>query len=188
MYTKNTWIARTGTDLNRVVDQNGIYYLFEPAPTLIIQQGTPFTAEWMNNIEQGIDDINGPNGYFLNGVLNTANGGAGADYVAETGTQNGWNYRQWGSGKIEMSATVSVSVGTTTLWAGDIYYGSANISLPEVFLNSQNIYAMVTPSSTILCWVCGVVATDNNIQVYCARPANTTSTLSFTIHVEGVKT
>lgn len=53
-YSKNTWQARTGTGLNRYTDQNNNVYEFTASPTEIMQQGTPFSAEWMNHIEEGI--------------------------------------------------------------------------------------------------------------------------------------
>lgn len=55
-YTPNTWQDRTGTGLNKFTDQNGNEYEFTPTPDEITQQGTPFSAAWMNHIEQGIKD------------------------------------------------------------------------------------------------------------------------------------
>lgn len=55
-YSKNTWIARTGTGLNRYTDQNSNVLELTPAPTELITPGTPFSADWMNHIEQGIYD------------------------------------------------------------------------------------------------------------------------------------
>ena len=53
-YTPNTWSDRVGTGLNQFVDQNGTQYTFTPNPTSITQAGTPFSASWMNHIENGI--------------------------------------------------------------------------------------------------------------------------------------
>lgn len=53
-YTPNTWVARQGTDLNRFQDQDGNFITLTQAPTEVITQGTPFSADWMNHIEQGI--------------------------------------------------------------------------------------------------------------------------------------
>ena len=66
-YQKNTWVARTGTNLNRFLDQNGNELILTPAPSEVLQQGTPFSVDWMNNIEEGIESVS-------NEADNTANG------------------------------------------------------------------------------------------------------------------
>lgn len=53
-YQPNTWQDRTGVGLNIFTDQNGVTYEFTPAPTSVTSVGTPFSAAWMNNIEQGV--------------------------------------------------------------------------------------------------------------------------------------
>ena len=53
-YTKNTWLPRIGTGLNKFTDQNGNEWTLTSAPTEVQQAGTPFTADWMNHIEDGI--------------------------------------------------------------------------------------------------------------------------------------
>ncbi len=55
-YTPNTWVDRAGVGLNRFTDQDGKQYEFTPNPVSITQIGTPFSAAWMNHIEQGIAD------------------------------------------------------------------------------------------------------------------------------------
>ena len=60
-YTPNTWVARAGTGLNRfsyVMD--GDYIYLTPAPVSVQDPGTPFSVDWMNNIEQGITDAQNP--------------------------------------------------------------------------------------------------------------------------------
>lgn len=74
-YIPNTWIARQGTDLNKFVDQNGNYYVFTPAPGNVVSEGTPFSADWMNHIEQGIAGAQ-PD------VLDITHGGTGATTAA----------------------------------------------------------------------------------------------------------
>lgn len=56
-YTPNTWQDRLGVGLNQFKDQDGKEYTFTPNPTAITQAGTPFSADWMNHIEQGIAAI-----------------------------------------------------------------------------------------------------------------------------------
>lgn len=75
-YTPHTWLARIGEDLNRFLDTTtGKYSIFQSAPTSISQEGTPFNATWMNEMESGIEQgasrINQNqliNAYFLSPV------------------------------------------------------------------------------------------------------------------------
>ena len=53
-YTPNTWVARQGTGLNRYQDQNGDYITLTPAPESVTTPGTPFSVDWMNHLEQGV--------------------------------------------------------------------------------------------------------------------------------------
>lgn len=53
-YTPNVWKDRLGSGLNKFEDQNGNLYIFIPRPDSITQIGTPFSAEWMNHLEQGV--------------------------------------------------------------------------------------------------------------------------------------
>lgn len=61
-YTPNEWKARQGTGLNRFQDQNGDFWEFTAAPAEITQVGTPFSADWMNHIEQELGSEGQPNG------------------------------------------------------------------------------------------------------------------------------
>lgn len=61
-YTPNEWKARQGTGLNRFQDQNGDFWEFTAAPAEITQAGTPFSADWMNHIEQELGSEGQPNG------------------------------------------------------------------------------------------------------------------------------
>lgn len=56
-YVPNEWQDRIGTGLNNFTDQNGNELTLTPNPTSITQAGTPFSAEWMNHIEQGISTL-----------------------------------------------------------------------------------------------------------------------------------
>ena len=55
-YAANTWRARQGTGLNRYQDQTGAYLTLTSAPNEITQEGTPFSADWMNHLEQGVQN------------------------------------------------------------------------------------------------------------------------------------
>ena len=53
-YQPNVWKDRLGVGLNIFKDQNEKVYEFVPAPTSVTQVGTPFSADWMNHLEQGV--------------------------------------------------------------------------------------------------------------------------------------
>ncbi len=131
-YTPNVWQDRTGIGLNKFTDQNGNEYTFTPAPDSISQAGTPFSAEWMNHIEQGIKD-NSDNIADIDDKfpVSIANGGTGATTaeqaranlgVAEAGNPalnlspqyNGTSdstesaFESWLDGQIETMASFSI--------------------------------------------------------------------------------
>jgi len=58
-YEKQTWQPRTGSGLNRFIDQDGNILVLTAAPTEIINPGTPFTADRMSHIEDGIAAVDG---------------------------------------------------------------------------------------------------------------------------------
>lgn len=71
-YTKNTWVDRVAVGDNKFTDQNGNNYEFTPNPDSVSQAGTPFSAAWMNHIEQGIADAV-PQERTINGYNLSAN-------------------------------------------------------------------------------------------------------------------
>lgn len=122
-YTPNTWVAREGTDLNRFVDQDGNYMTLTQAPTEVTVPGTPFSATWMNHIEQGVAAV--------------SNG----DYIVETGTSEGWKYAKWNSGKLECEISGSESVSFSA--SGSLFIGNITLLLPAIFVTctSKSIQA-----------------------------------------------
>lgn len=54
-YNKHTWVARQGVGLNKFTDQNGNKYEFTPSPDEVTRPGTPFSAEWMNEMEEQLE-------------------------------------------------------------------------------------------------------------------------------------
>jgi hypothetical protein len=55
-YTKHNWVAPAGSLLNRFVKHNETesHVVLEHAPGVLTNSPTPFSAEWMNEIEDGI--------------------------------------------------------------------------------------------------------------------------------------
>lgn len=54
-YTKNTWLPRIGQGLNKFLDSiSGKTLELTNTPDGVSQEGTPFSAAWMNNLENGV--------------------------------------------------------------------------------------------------------------------------------------
>jgi hypothetical protein len=72
-YTKTNWVPRTGTNLNKYTKPNETAnsVVLVNAPDGVTQAGTPYSAENMNHIEQGIYDA-----HELAGAAQTAAGNA----------------------------------------------------------------------------------------------------------------
>lgn len=122
-YTPNTWQDRTGTGLNKFTDQNGNEYEFTPTPDEITQQGTPFSAAWLNHIERGIkdnsDDIAEINDNF---PVSIANGGTGATTAAAA--REALNAAELGSPRIfpapDYNSTSSDTESAFNTWLEDL--------------------------------------------------------------------
>lgn len=55
-YTKHTWLARLGTGLNKYRNAGTVQNLIlTQTPDSLEQEGTPFSAGWMNEMEDGIE-------------------------------------------------------------------------------------------------------------------------------------
>ena len=54
-YTKHTWLPRLGTGLNKFSNSGSAEHLvLTPEPDTVTQEGTPFSAAWLNEMEDGI--------------------------------------------------------------------------------------------------------------------------------------
>jgi hypothetical protein len=146
-YTPNTWVARAGTGLNRfsyVMD--GDYIYLTPAPVSVQDPGTPFSVDWMNNIEQGITDAQNPDSLSVgetmptglgSGAVNAADGFyvSGSPIIDSGNNENG-NWVKFSDGTMICSNKISASVAATTP-IGNIYYGYAPaISFPQPFISN----------------------------------------------------
>ena len=60
-YNKKTWLARRGQGLNKFIFNGGSKVTLDSAPDVVSQQGTPLSADNMNDLEQriksGFDDV-----------------------------------------------------------------------------------------------------------------------------------
>lgn len=55
-YQKKTWLARLGQGLNKFIFNGGSKVTLDSSPDVVTQEGTPLSAENMNDLEQRIDD------------------------------------------------------------------------------------------------------------------------------------
>ena len=56
MYKKTIWLPRLGTGLNKFRNSGTLQnMILTPEPDNIEQEGTPFSAELMNNLEDGVE-------------------------------------------------------------------------------------------------------------------------------------
>lgn len=106
-YKKHEWKARQGTGLNKFRDQNGKIYEFEAAPDEVTQPGTPFSAQWMNEMEDGIAAAG-----IIYAVCSTA--ADVAEKTVETGgapeqLANGDNFRILFVNEVQAGATLNIN-------------------------------------------------------------------------------
>ena len=91
-YSPYTWLARLGQGLNKFTDQlTGQVLQLNSTPDSVSQEGTPFSVDRMNAIEQGLaththDASEIPTGNWplnrVSGVLQPENGGTGANSIS----------------------------------------------------------------------------------------------------------
>lgn len=70
-YNKRTWLARLGQGLNKFIFNGGSKVTLDSSPDVVTQEGTPLSAENMNDLEDRIDDaitslINGSAKFYHN--------------------------------------------------------------------------------------------------------------------------
>lgn len=104
-YKKHEWKARQGTGLNKFRDQNGNIYEFEAAPDEVTQPGTPFSAEWMNEMEEGIAAAG------ITSLVSTAPSGATTILITENAPDaiaNNDNFRILFENEVGAGATLNL--------------------------------------------------------------------------------
>lgn len=150
-YQKNTWIARTGTNLNRFLDQNDNELILTPAPSEIHQQGTPFSADWMNNLEDGVEaasnaiDTHEDNTTVhipSNGILPLSKGGTGASSAATARSNLGA-----ASSTHTHALTSSSLTGTLPVSKGGTGATSTTQALKDFGLKSGQVFISVPQGS-----------------------------------------
>lgn len=108
------------------------------------------------------------------------------DFVVETGTNNGWFYRKWKSGKQEALTLVNYgAVPITTAWGS--LYQSAELYWPlptGMFTNSmyQQCSLAGADGCTVLALECGRLNTGHTQSVFATRATPGTTTVLYAFH------
>lgn len=77
---------------------------------------------------------------------------AKADFVVEVGTNDGWKYRKWNSGKVEAWKAYSFESATPTSWASPVKYMDKAIAFPNDLFSSAP--TLIATSASSQGWVC----------------------------------
>lgn len=86
-------------------------------------QAPALSAENLNKIEEGI--------YNADADITALSAELKKDYIIETGTDNGWEYRKWASGLYDARQAVAHNVAVNTAW-GVLYTSSTvQVNLPS---------------------------------------------------------
>ena len=81
----------------------------------------------------------------VSGLSTTAT--ATKDYVTAKGTDSGWTYRKWNSGKVEAWFYGQMVFNGTTA-AGSVWYGDATLTIPDgIFESAPHSIAVPTTGS-----------------------------------------
>ena len=125
-YTPNSWAARSVQYPNRFQTAGGDYMTLTPAPGTIAAEGTPFSADWMNHIEQGIAALS-------------------VDSIVEEGTSGFWQYIKLENGLIFLF-TMNLGI-TMPAWESlaSLYWRTVEVTVPEVV---STLYASFGDTST----------------------------------------
>lgn len=190
-YTPNTWVARAGTGLNRfsyVMD--GDYIYLTPAPVSVQDPGTPFSVDWMNNIEQGITDAQNPDSLSVgetmptglgSGAVNAADGFyvSGSPIIDSGNNENG-NWVKFSDGTMICYAKITATISSSyqgTYYAGGWHFPLAFIEIPVVLFSAKTYpYGLVALDDF------SASATGNfTIQSVSTTPTLNSSTITFSM-------
>lgn len=142
-YNKKTWLARLGQGLNKFIFNGGSKVTLESSPDLVTQEGTPLSADNMNDLEQRIADEFGN----VNGDISSLNGQG--FYV----TKRSWAYSTLLSflvvdNTLMWDKNLGGIDSQVTLSAGDWYIVNVRISDGN-YLNSCDIAGIVTETTSL---------------------------------------
>lgn len=109
-------------------------------------------------------------------------GNGSADYVTEYGSNNGWNFRRWNSGRIEAWAYVSATSAAGSAW-GTLYYRDIPITFPSGLFENPPYRLYAAGSSNVQWMVVGFNSiTSTGATVRVVRPVSSANTVGLSIY------
>lgn len=109
------------------------------------------------------------------------------DYITEYGNSNGWYWRKWAGGAVEMWKRLNVSIAVTSSW-GNVYYGAVPRQTYPLTLNSSPWEIVSVTGSGGWAWIgCGDSAPSatQSGTYYLFRPTSATATFNIDFYVRG---
>lgn len=152
-YNKKTWLARLGQGLNKFIFNGGSKVTLDSAPDVVSQQGTPLSADNMNDLEQriksGFDDVDSA----INAII-------------ETGSNANGRYYKFINGLLICEHRITVTVSSWEAW-GSIYRSipSFKWTFPLAFQNYSRPRTFFSCNSAVYGVLsCGTDGDNNNTQ------------------------
>lgn len=177
-YQKTVW-------KNREVERPRTYNVQEnpdgtitliPAEGQIIEPGTPIIAQYMNNIEDGIEMLD--NAYFLHIAENAGK------HIKESGYINDCYYIQFDDGTLIQAKSVQYTGTIDTAW-GSLYSSDAiNLGQWAIPFTAVPYIARTVRAAGASCWIAeaGNMSTVNLGTVYLVRPVADSVSRNYYIH------
>lgn len=121
----------------------------------------------------------------LRNILNEVLPSTAVDYVVEEGTDNGWTYRKWNSGKAEAWTLVSNGSTAMTTVEGYGYYASAKTyTFPSIFTTIKSVVTLADLSGALGGFVSSNITTTSLTGYFWATRSVTKNTF-LNIEVKG---
>ena len=117
------------------------------------------------------------------GSDNSPNGVGSADYVTEYGSNGGWYFRKWYSGRVEAWGFVSTSSSVTGTTWGSMYYYDLAVTIPSGIFETAPIRAYAT--SRNLQWTPGGFSgiTTTGFTIRFLRPSSTAQLIQASVYL-----
>lgn len=154
------------------------YYIYHTQT--VNSNGVPQYASGQMQNYDGRIWISGTNNYAIYSKLLY-------DYITEYGNSNGWYWRKWAGGAVEMWKRLNVSIAVTSSW-GNVYYGAVPRQTYPLTLNSSPWEIVSVTGSGGWAWIgCGDSAPSatQSGTYYLFRPSSATATFNIDFYVRG---
>ena len=107
------------------------------------------------------------------------------DWIAETGTTDGWNWRRWNSGAVEAWTVRSVTMGAAAPYGTALEAAEGTITLPISFQLGSVLTANVSDASTAV--VCAVRQTGATVATVSIAAPTVSAAYTVSVTVRGQK-